>query len=50
MRSRRAPISAARLAQAQDDFLAAWGQMGPSWGISRTMAEVHALLYTSGRP
>ncbi|MCC6321861.1 MAG: MarR family transcriptional regulator [Phycisphaerales bacterium] len=43
-------ISAAKLAQAQDDFLAAWGQMGPSWGISRTMAEVHALLYIGGRP
>lgn len=30
---------------AQDRFIAAWGQMGSSWGISRTMAEVFALLY-----
>lgn len=33
---------------AQDRFVAAWGQMGSAWGISRTMAEVHALLYITG--
>jgi DNA-binding transcriptional regulator GbsR (MarR family) len=33
---------------AQDRFIAAWGQMGSAWGISRTMAEVHALLYITG--
>ena len=33
---------------AQDRFIATWGQMGSAWGISRTMAEVHALLYISG--
>ncbi|MBL8745116.1 MAG: transcriptional regulator [Phycisphaerae bacterium] len=33
---------------AQDRFIAAWGQMGSSWGISRTMAEVFALLYITG--
>jgi len=30
---------------AQDRFVATWGQAGSTWGISRTMAEVHALLY-----
>lgn len=25
--------------------MAIWGEMGSSWGIPRTMAEVHALLY-----
>ncbi len=35
---------------AQDRFIAAWGQMGSTWGISRTMAEVHALLFISGEP
>jgi DNA-binding transcriptional regulator GbsR (MarR family) len=29
-------------------FIEAWGRMGSVWGISRTMAEVHALLYISG--
>lgn len=38
------------LTEAQDRFIAAWGQMGSTWGISRTMAEVHALLYISGDP
>lgn len=39
-------------AMTQDDaerrFVEAWGRMGSVWGISRTMAEVHALLYISG--
>lgn len=34
---------------AQDRFIAAWGQMGSAWGISRTMAEVFALLYITGQ-
>lgn len=38
------------LTQAQDRYVAAWGQMGAAWGISRTMAEVHALLYITGQP
>jgi HTH-type transcriptional regulator, glycine betaine synthesis regulator len=38
------------LAAAQDRFIAAWGQMGSTWGISRTMAETHALLYITGEP
>lgn len=50
MKAPRSRITASRLARAEDDFSAAWGQMGPSWGISRTMAEVHALLYITGRP
>lgn len=38
------------LRAAQDRFVAVWGQMAGAWGISRTMAEVHALLYISGEP
>lgn len=49
MKRTRASITPAQLVKAQDEFVAAWGQMGTSWGISRTMAEVHALLYISGR-
>jgi DNA-binding transcriptional regulator GbsR (MarR family) len=41
---------AAELRKAQDRFIAAWGQMGSAWGISRTQAEVHALLYIAGEP
>jgi DNA-binding transcriptional regulator GbsR (MarR family) len=36
------------LRAAQDRFIATWGQMAGAWGISRTMAEVHALLYITG--
>lgn len=38
------------LLEAQDGFIAAFGQMGSAWGISRTMAEVQALLYITGEP
>jgi DNA-binding transcriptional regulator GbsR (MarR family) len=40
----------ARLTEAEDRFIASWGRMGSVWGISRTMAEVHALLYITGSP
>lgn len=40
----------AALREAQDRFIASWGRMGSVWGISRTMAEVHALLYITGSP
>ena len=44
------PRSRAQLREAQDRFIASWGRMGSVWGISRTMAEVHALLYITGSP
>jgi DNA-binding transcriptional regulator GbsR (MarR family) len=31
-------------------FIRRWGEMGATWGISRTMAEVHALLFTATEP
>lgn len=36
------------LCKTQDDFVSLWGRMASAWGISRTMAEVHALLYITG--
>lgn len=35
---------------AQDLFIRRWGEMGQTWGINRTMAELHALLYITGQP
>jgi DNA-binding transcriptional regulator GbsR (MarR family) len=32
---------------ARDKFVTEWGAMGSMWGISRTMAQVHALLLVS---
>ncbi|MBL0928283.1 MAG: hypothetical protein IBJ11_11640, partial [Phycisphaerales bacterium] len=43
------PPAAKVITEAQDRFIATWGQMGSAWGISRTMAEVHALLYITGQ-
>ena len=31
-------------------FIRRWGEMSGYWGINRTMAELHALLYISGEP
>ncbi|MCP4250592.1 MAG: ArsR family transcriptional regulator [bacterium] len=31
-------------------FIRRWGEMGANWGISRTMAEIHALLFVSTEP
>ena len=31
-------------------FILHWGEMGVRWGINRTMAQVHALLYLSETP
>ena len=39
-----------RLRKVQDDFIRKWGEMGAIWGINRTMAEIHALLYITGLP
>ncbi|MCR9076483.1 MAG: MarR family transcriptional regulator, partial [bacterium] len=47
---RNAAQARAQLLEAQDRFIASWGRMGSVWGISRTMAEVHALLYITGQP
>lgn len=40
------PVTA-NMRDAQDRFVAVWGRMAGAWGISRTMAEVHALLYVT---
>jgi DNA-binding transcriptional regulator GbsR (MarR family) len=38
------------LSLAGKKFVLHWGEMGDRWGINRTMAQIHALLYLSGRP
>jgi DNA-binding transcriptional regulator GbsR (MarR family) len=38
------------LRTAQDLFIRRWGEMGQTWGINRTMAEIHAFLYITGMP
>jgi DNA-binding transcriptional regulator GbsR (MarR family) len=41
---------AQQLRTAQDLFIRRWGEMGATWGINRTMAEIHALLYITAQP
>ena len=35
------------LREARDEFVTQWGTIGTSWGINRTMAQIHALLITT---
>lgn len=39
-----------RLTPVMEKFVLHWGDMGPRWGINRSVAQVHALLYLSERP
>jgi DNA-binding transcriptional regulator GbsR (MarR family) len=45
-----APSALEPLRVAQDLFIRRWGEMGQTWGINRTMAEIHALLYITAQP
>ena len=31
-------------------FVLHWGEMGSAWGVNRTVAQIHALLFFHGRP
>lgn len=31
-------------------FILHWGEMGSQWGVNRSVAQIHALLYLSERP
>jgi DNA-binding transcriptional regulator GbsR (MarR family) len=31
-------------------YVVHWGEMGTRWGINRSVAQIHALLYICGRP
>src|ERR1700760_1873621 len=31
-------------------FVLHWGEMGTRWGVNRTVAQIHALLFFLGRP
>ena len=38
------------LPAATQQFILCWGDMGVQWGINRSIAQIHALLYLSPRP
>ena len=43
-------MSEDRFQAARHLFIRRWGEMAAGWGISRTMAEIHALLYLATEP
>jgi DNA-binding transcriptional regulator GbsR (MarR family) len=44
----KAPAS--KLSAIQQKFILHWGEMGTRWGVNRTVAQIHALLYVSPTP
>jgi len=38
------------LSPVQQKFILHWGEMGTRWGINRTVAQIHALLFISEKP
>ncbi|HEX8366091.1 MAG TPA: MarR family transcriptional regulator [Allosphingosinicella sp.] len=39
-----------RMPAAVEKFVLQWGDMGGQWGVNRSVAQIHALLYLSDRP
>jgi DNA-binding transcriptional regulator GbsR (MarR family) len=39
-----------KLSPAAERFVLHWGEMGPKWGVNRSVAQVHALLYVAPEP
>jgi len=39
-----------KLSPAAEQFILHWGEMSGRWGISRSVAQIHALLFISSRP
>lgn len=38
------------LSETAQRFILHWGEMGAAWGVNRTVAQIHALLFYYGRP
>ncbi|ALT77390.1 MULTISPECIES: GbsR/MarR family transcriptional regulator [unclassified Roseateles] len=38
------------LSEVARKFVVHWGEMGNAWGVNRTVAQIHALLFFHGRP
>src|SRR6201993_4032270 len=39
-----------KLSEIQQRYILHWGEMGTRWGINRTVAQIHALLFLSPKP
>jgi DNA-binding transcriptional regulator GbsR (MarR family) len=38
------------LSEIAERFVLHWGEMGSRWGVNRTVAQIHALLFVVGKP
>src|SRR3546814_10665779 len=39
-----------KLSPAATEFILHWGNLGGQWGVNRSVAQIHALLFISDRP
>ncbi len=39
-----------KIPRAVERFILHWGEMGETWGVNRSVSQIHALLYASDRP
>ena len=39
-----------KLTPVMEKYVLHWGEMGTRWGVNRSIAQIHALLYLSDRP
>ena len=39
-----------KLTPVMEKYILHWGEMGTRWGVNRTVAQIHALLYLSSTP
>ena len=39
-----------RLTPVMERYVLHWGEMGARWGVNRSVAQIHALLYLSPQP
>jgi len=39
-----------KLTPVSERFILHWGEMGSRWGVNRSVAQIHALLFLTGRP
>lgn len=39
-----------QLTPTAEKFVLHWGEMGAKWGVNRTVAQIHALLFLAGKP
>ena len=39
-----------KLTPVMERYILHWGEMGARWGVNRSIAQIHALLFLSPRP